>query len=482
MRNFIILVVILFTAYSEGKTVFDESATFEFSSSLAKIRWLEGDFIRTTQGENTVDIGRFTIQDIDEEQAVLFDAFNITLANIIIIELSTKKGIVDIYSKEANKSKQTAQLIIKTIQGTSYLTPKVDTYVLRTARKPQGSKEIVKIGGKNIGLLMFEIPSELLLNLVDVQDIQLKLTTTNRQYGSAEIEVKQLNLLSHTAQVSQPGIANKYLSDKDISNDNHVYFAENFNQHSLWDSLSETVGLKTSIFGKNVNLTYIDHKDVNHFSSEQGQAIVVNYTKKKNLALNLDYYFKKNQGIEPEEAYFRYYLMVEPGSEISGGGKLPGFGGTYNKAGWGGRGNDGYKGWSARGAFYASINEVDSQWQGYMPIGQYIYEVGKDKYGQILPWGNELSTIQPGKWYSIEQRLKLNTPGESDGILEVWINGIKIFSKRDIKLRNLSKLKIEKIWFNFYFGGVAKPKNDFNIYIDNIVIASHYIGPYQTFE
>lgn len=479
MRLLLILLTMLITPHGFSKTMFDESATFEFSSSLAKIRWSVVDYIHTAQGKNAIDIGTFSVQDIDKEQVVFFDAFNATLADYIVIELSTTKGIVDIYSKEANKANQTAQLIIKTLHGNHFLLPKVDTYVLSSARKAQGNKNIVKIGGDNIGLLLFEIPIQLLKNPASVQDIQLKLTTTSRQFGSAEIQVKQLNLLSQSAKKSEVGIAKNYALDKNIDTDKHVYFAENFNQQTLWDSFANKVGYNSSVFGKNLSLSYIDHDDVNHFSSEEGQAIVAKYTTKKNLALNLDYSFEKHQGFEPEEAYFRYYMMLEPGSKVSGGGKLPGFGGTYNKAGWGGRGNDGHSGWSARGAFFGSIQEKDSQWRGYMPIGQYIYEVGKDKYGQVLPWGHESSAIKPGQWYSIEQRLKLNTPGEKNGILEVWINGIKIFAKTDINLRNISSLKIEKIWFNFYFGGVAKPKNDFNIFIDNIVIASSYIGPYH---
>jgi hypothetical protein len=53
----------------------------------------------------------------------------------------------------------------------------------------------------------------------------------------------------------------------------------------------------------------------------------------------------------PDEIYFRYYVEFDPSWELASDGeigKLPGFGGTYGIAGWGGRPADGTNGWSAR--------------------------------------------------------------------------------------------------------------------------------------
>ena len=71
----------------------------------------------------------------------------------------------------------------------------------------------------------------------------------------------------------------------------------------------------------------------------------------------------------------------------------------------------------------------------------------------------------------------MNTPGQSDGLLEVWVDGAKIYQKSDLYFRDTKKLKIEKVWFNFFFGGVGKPSEAFDMYVDNIVIAADYIGP-----
>ena len=279
-------------------------------------------------------------------------------------------------------------------------------------------------------------------------------------------------------QSEEYGLSQDYFYDEEITTDNNVYFADNFDDNSWKRKLLVKTGMAQPSWPN--KLTYSPQDTANFIDSKSSRSVLAPFSTKRKLATNLDFNFKKRLGFEPEEAYFRYYFKLEEGANVSGGGKLPGFGGTYNKAGWGGRGNNGFEGWSARGGFYGTITDEQSHWKDRLPIGQYLYEVSKSKYGQTIPYGHPLSTLKPGKWYSIEQHLKLNTPGEKDGILEAWIDGVKVFSRSDLQLRNTPKLKIEKIWFNFYFGGTEKPKHDFNVYVDNIVIASKYIGPMFT--
>ena len=476
----VLFVILMFTTLtSYGKEPFDESATFAFSSTLAKIHWQSGQYTSSTQSKGTIHLDYQQVNDLDKQQIIAFDASAIRFEQYITLELSSQRGLFDIYSKESKSGHPPAQLVIETHQGIKILRPLVDTYLISSARKALGDKGIVKIGKQHFGLLLFKLPADVLVAPARVKTVTLKITTTTRQYSTANVKLSQIDLRDNVASSVQFGLAEKYPLDKDITQDPHVYFSESFDQRSLWQRLSAKLGVSEPTLSDQLPL--IDHQDVDHFSQQQGNAVIVAHTTQKNLALNLDYYFNAHQFDEPEEAYFRYYLMLEPGSNISGGGKLPGFGGTYNKAGWGGRGNDGFKGWSARGAFFKTVQQSNSQWYGHMPIGQYIYEVDRSKYGNTIPWGNKLSAIKPGQWYSIEQRMKLNTPGQKNGILEAWIDGIKVFSKTDVEVRRTPTLKIEKIWFNFYFGGVAKPVHNYNLYLDNIVIASEYIGPYHKF-
>ena len=51
-------------------------------------------------------------------------------------------------------------------------------------------------------------------------------------------------------------------------------------------------------------------------------------------------------------------------------------------------------------------------------------------YGDIWVWQNGYrGFLEKNRWYSIEQYLKLNTPGENDGVLRAWVDGRLAFEK-----------------------------------------------------
>jgi hypothetical protein len=75
--------------------------------------------------------------------------------------------------------------------------------------------------------------------------------------------------------------------------------------------------------------------------------------------------------------------------------------------------------------------------------------------------------------------VKLNTPGEKDGVLRVWIDGRPAFEKTDLRFRHTPELRIEQVWMNVYHGGREPSPHDQHLYIDNVVIARKYVGPLQ---
>lgn len=209
------------------------------------------------------------------------------------------------------------------------------------------------------------------------------------------------------------------------------------------------------------------------FEPFQGRALRVRVPEGGNLGSNLRYVFSERIGFEPEEIRFRYYLrLADDWNPVSQGGKMPGISGTYGRAGWGGRPVNGRDGWSARGAFGRFLN-------GRTMMGFYTYHVDmQGKYGSIWNWdrngGGELGNNQ---WYAIEQHLKLNTPGKNDGEMRAWIDGQLAFEKTDVRMRDVSGLKIEMVWMNVYQGGGRPAPSIDHLYIDNVVIARDYIGP-----
>jgi hypothetical protein len=71
----------------------------------------------------------------------------------------------------------------------------------------------------------------------------------------------------------------------------------------------------------------------------------------------------------------------------------------------------------------------------------------------------------------------MNKPGKNDGILRGWVDGRLAFEKTDVRMRDVSELKIERIWINIYHGGTWTADTDDHLFIDNVVIAKQYIGP-----
>jgi hypothetical protein len=85
--------------------------------------------------------------------------------------------------------------------------------------------------------------------------------------------------------------------------------------------------------------------------------------------------------------------------------------------------------------------------------------------------------MENNRWYAVEQYVKLNNPEAHDGIFRAWVDGQQVMEKTAIQFRRTQELKIESIWMNVYFGGVAPTPKDMTLYIDNVVVARKYIGP-----
>ncbi len=85
------------------------------------------------------------------------------------------------------------------------------------------------------------------------------------------------------------------------------------------------------------------------------------------------------------------------------------------------------------------------------------------------------SSARAGSWQCIEARVKLNTPGETDGVFEFWVDGELEASRVELDWRGdwsdfgLNLLSIE----NFWVGGAPA---DLDRWFDDLVIATTPIG------
>jgi len=177
------------------------------------------------------------------------------------------------------------------------------------------------------------------------------------------------------------------------------------------------------------------------------------------LQLNNDY----------EELYCSFSVKFKESFDFVLGGKLPGLvGGTGNN---GGNRPNGLDGWSAQ-----------MMWRRSGIIVQYVYH--PDQRGQ---WGDDfywkkgfLSDFYfaPNVWYTIEHHIKMNTPGEYNGIIEGWLNGVLAIRETNIRFRDTASLGIDAFYFSTFFGGQGPewaPTRDEYILFDNFIISTKSI-------
>jgi len=190
---------------------------------------------------------------------------------------------------------------------------------------------------------------------------------------------------------------------------------------------------------------------------------------------SFDIRLEEHMGREPIRVYFRYRLWLDRSWAPRHSGKLPGFKGTYELAGWGGQPSDGTNGWSARGMF----GPLDEQQR--TPIGSYIYHADMvedaQTYGNSEWWD---ARLERERWYTIEQEIQLDSVGEQggrgDGWLRAWVDGALVFDRRGLHVRDTDRLKIESVWANFYYGGKTPAPTPMSLLIDDLWVGASRPG------
>jgi hypothetical protein len=95
------------------------------------------------------------------------------------------------------------------------------------------------------------------------------------------------------------------------------------------------------------------------------------------------------------------------------------------------------------------------------------YQSGKTKI---------FSEENSGKWFCVEMHVKLNDPGESNGVQEFWIDGELEARREGLNfVGTYTDYSINAIFFENYWNE-GSPKEQ-ERYFDNIVVSRSYIGP-----
>ena len=139
-----------------------------------------------------------------------------------------------------------------------------------------------------------------------------------------------------------------------------------------------------------------------------------------------------------DRLFLRYFVRFATDFDFVKGGKLPGFYGGQNISG--GHIPNGTDGFSTR-----------FMWRTAGQGEVYVYMPSSTRFGSSLGRGS--FRFEPGKWHCIEQELDLNTPGEPDGRLRVWLDSKSVFEQSALLFRSVADLRIEGVFFSTFFGG-----------------------------
>ncbi|MCF2948895.1 polysaccharide lyase [Paraglaciecola aquimarina] len=161
------------------------------------------------------------------------------------------------------------------------------------------------------------------------------------------------------------------------------------------------------------------------------------------------------------DLWLSYQVKFDPNFDFRLGGKLPGLTSGGSKYTGGNKPTKG-EGWSAR-----------YMWREDGEAIIYLYYM--DMKGK---WGDDLTLagfhFQPNEWHTLVQHIRINDMQQSNGVLEVWIDGDKKLSKTDLKFRAQETAIIDSFYFSTFHGGNTKdwaPKHDSYAYFDNFIIS-----------
>lgn len=217
--------------------------------------------------------------------------------------------------------------------------------------------------------------------------------------------------------------------------------------------------------------------------ARNGSALEVPIPEGNHRGMRMRFWLEDEFDGEPDAASATYWLYVPSDFEFagshSGGGKLPGFQGTYGNCGGGDLGPcDGTQGWSARMSFVrpkAAYLDTDFGLAHYVYHGE-MHGEAMYPYGTYLRWSRGLEFDD---WHRVDQFVRMNTPGEHDGVLRGWVDGELALDRDGMLFRgaDAENIRIQEFVNTVYFGGQWASPADNAMYFDDLEIRT---GPPQS--
>ncbi len=225
-------------------------------------------------------------------------------------------------------------------------------------------------------------------------------------------------------------------------------------------------------------------------------------------------------GLAPRNLQVRYYLKLgetwDPlmcdaeGNVVGAGGKFPGpadvrtWADPGGQCGNGGAASNGRNCWSARSNYRACGGgdglACSTKPNAIARFGSYLYHGGQASstgdagywdahiYGSSSGGGGDCETnpsnfrcgrgdggvLERGRWYQVEIQTTMNTPGQADGVIRGWIDGVLSFEKTNMSFREEGHdlLHNRLVWLNVYKGGRYGNCSNGEVYLDQMVVGT----------
>lgn len=174
-----------------------------------------------------------------------------------------------------------------------------------------------------------------------------------------------------------------------------------------------------------------------------------------------------------EHLFMAYWVKLDDDFQCVKGGKLPGFAGSESFP-------HGEYSWSAR-----------LMWREDCRLEWYLHDFalsdlqGNDPYRVFWDDNGIHAKLIPGQWHHLELMIRLNTPGQRDGRLQGWLDGVMVsddFENSGIRGSGQGDVKINELFFSTFFGGSSapvtqwQPTEDVYATFDEFTVATQRIG------
>jgi hypothetical protein len=441
----------------------------------------------------------------------------------------TGSGSASIYSRhDATSGNRPVLTVTASGSGTTICDCTADSYALSGSLATWDSDTATMPFADNRSIVM----------QFDVSDVSgtvtaatLTLTSDSRADDSITINVYEIDCPmiwtgDTEGQTVETGLANNTYWDAEINSQAGVYYGRPHNHGFLQDMFIWNDGptvSRASVSGTMLNdndASFGNNPPFPYETELRDYSVEGKFITTDSVSAGWKWFFDQslfNTGpppvntSDPEEAYFRFYVYLDDDFLTTVDDMKAAAGAMCIKPGTGfGSGGDpsvGTNGYRAHPHIGKNSADASNPYSDLHSIASYIYHMGQENtfgdsadsgvdgalWGNTTRWGCGTSggtrggdgfpgiCLQRGRWYCFDGHIAMNSvvgsPTPADGILEWWVNGVKVYSRSNFRWRSIADLKVQSFWCNWYHGGLNPPNVEMHWRMTNFVVASSYIGP-----